>query len=120
MINELKPNQIFCFGSNAQGAHGAGAAKQAHDNHWTKWGHSKGLMWQSFAIDTMDGKDVFETGLKDLAITARCNPSLEFLLTPVGTGIAGYTIEQLEAMMPEMPSNVIKLWEVTNTLKEEE
>lgn len=113
MIKELQPNQIFCFGANSQGNHGAGAAKQAYDNGWTKWGHSKGLMWQSFAIDTMGDKDTMITGLRDLAITARANPALEFLLTPVGTGIAGYSIEELEAMLPDMPSNVIKLWETT-------
>lgn len=110
MITSLKPNQIFVFGSNLQGHHMGGAARQAYDKKWTKWGHSSGLMWQSFAIDTMSGKDIFRTGLYDLAITARKNPNLEFLMTPVGTGIAGYTIEELEEMMPDMPSNVIKLW----------
>jgi len=110
IITELKPNQVFVFGANAEGNHGAGAAKQAYDNGWTKSGHSKGLMWQSFAINTMSGKDVMETGLEDLAITAYKNPALEFLLTPVGTGIAGYSPQELEEMLPDFPDNVIKLW----------
>lgn len=111
MITELKPNQIFVFGANSQGSHGAGAAKQAYDSGWTKTGHSEGLIWQSFAIDTMGTREVFIMGLQDLAITAIKNPALEFLMTPVGTGIAGYSIQELEEMMPDMPSNVIKLWE---------
>lgn len=106
MITELQPNQIFVFGANSEGAHGGGAAKFAHDQQWTRWGHSEGLLWQSFAIDTMSGVERIKLGLQDLAITARHNPGLEFLLTPIGQGIAGYTKEQIEELMPDMPDNV--------------
>lgn len=109
MITELKPNQIFVFGANSRGIHAGGAAKFAHDKRWTRHGHSRGLLWQSFAINTMDGMREIEQGLLDLKITAEHNPGLEFLLTPIGQGIAGYNSEQINGLMPTMPSNVIKI-----------
>lgn len=109
MVEELKPNQIFVFGSNAQGSHGGGAARFAYDKRWTRYGHSEGLLWQCFAIDTMSGKNKIELGLQDLVTTARHNPLLEFLLTPIGQGIAGYSRQDIEELMPEMPSNVVKV-----------
>jgi len=107
MITELKDNQIFCFGSNGQGIHGGGAAKFAYDKGWTHTGHAHGLSWQSFAIDTMDGLEVFKNDLGHLAVTARHNPSLTFYLTAVGTGIANYSKQEVMDIMPEMPDNVI-------------
>lgn len=107
MITELKDNEVFVMGTNSQGFHGAGAARFAYDKGWTKTGHAHGLMWKSFAIDTMDGEDMFKMDLQDLAITAISNPALTFYLTPVGQGIAGYSKEQVLEMMPKMPSNVI-------------
>lgn len=36
-VTELKPNEVFVFGSNLQGRHGSGAAKTA-----LKWGAVQG------------------------------------------------------------------------------
>lgn len=50
-IKELKENQIFVFGSNPQGRHGAGAAKAAM-SFGAKYGSGRGLQGQSYALIT--------------------------------------------------------------------
>ena len=64
LITSLKPNQIFVFGSNTQGRHGAGAAKTARDKFGAKYGQAEGIQGQSYAIIT-----------KDLTIDDKKNPS---------------------------------------------
>ncbi len=58
-IEELAPDEVFVFGSNAHGAHGGGAARFAHERFGAVWGQAEGLQGQSYAIDTMSGLDVF-------------------------------------------------------------
>lgn len=43
LITELKPNQIFVFGSNIEGRHGAGAALFAMRKCGAEYGKSWGL-----------------------------------------------------------------------------
>ena len=38
MINVLKPNEIFVFGSNIQGMHMGGAARVAYSKFGAEWG----------------------------------------------------------------------------------
>ncbi len=52
-ITELKPNEIFVFGSNLAGAHGGGAARLAYECFGAVWGQGVGLQGQSYAIPTM-------------------------------------------------------------------
>ena len=42
-ISQLKPNEIFVFGSNLSGAHGGGAARLAYDRFGAVWGQGVGL-----------------------------------------------------------------------------
>jgi hypothetical protein len=44
---------------------------------------------------------------------AQVNDDLVFLLTPLGTGLAGQTIEDLNNAIKDLyfPDNIIKLWE---------
>ena len=116
MIEELKDNEIFVFGSNLNGFHAGGAALQALKQFGAIYGQGTWLQGQSYAIPTLD-----ETiqklplnqianhlyALKDFALQ---NPNKEFLLTPVGQGIAGFSKEEIEACLPiEMPKNIIKV-----------
>ena len=41
-ITELKPNEIFVFGSNLTGAHGGGAARLAYNRFGAVWGQGVG------------------------------------------------------------------------------
>lgn len=51
-ILSLKPNQIFVFGSNPEGRHGAGAAKTAKDKFGANYGQGEGMQGQSYALPT--------------------------------------------------------------------
>lgn len=57
-IKELKDNQIFVFGSNPSGIHGAGAAKAAVE-FGAKYGVGRGLQGQTYALITKNLKAGF-------------------------------------------------------------
>lgn len=122
MIDFLKESEIFVFGSNIQGRHGAGAAKQA-----MKWGavygKASGRQGQTYAIVTKDlrdgsfvGWDFVREQLVILMKYAHVHDDLVFLLTPIGTGLGGQTIEDLEHNIRDFyfPDNIIKIWENDN------
>lgn len=119
MITELKNNEIFVFGSNQLGKHDGGAAKFAVDNFgaWYGVGYGfQGVLHKSYAIPTLDENmekiplHVIQNDLQLLCWIAERMPSVNFLLTPIGTGIAGYTIEDLESILPELPDNIVPTW----------
>ena len=56
-IVELKPNEVFVFGSNTLGQHHGGAARVAHQKFGAKWGLAEGLSGQTYAIPTIDFDD---------------------------------------------------------------
>ena len=113
MITKLEPNEIFVFGSNLAGRHGAGAAKQAHDFFGAEYGVGEGLTGQCYAFPTLDGQ------LRRLPIAAledsrdrlyRCcnaNPDKRFLLTKVGCGMAGYPEDTMRGLFTDPPANLI-------------
>ena len=113
MITELKPNQIFVFGSNLGGKHGGGAARQALESFGAYYSKGVGRQRQSYAIPTLDSNlerlplEIISLYLWDFDDYAQTHPELEFLLTKIGTGIAGFTPQEMESIMPNFPSNVI-------------
>lgn len=107
-ITELKPNEIFVFGSNAIGAHAGGAAKYAKEHFGAIEGIGIGLAGQSFAIDTMGRDDRIKESANLLRDTAERLPALTFYLTKVGCGIAGRSEDEMKQFFTDMPSNVIK------------
>lgn len=109
MIDELKDNQIFVFGSNLEGGHLAGAAAMAHREFGAEWGVGFGRTGQTFAIPTMNGDDVLNEAVVEFKAYAKKHPELEFLLTPVGTGVAGYSIDYINKLFDKIPSNVTKV-----------
>lgn len=108
MITELADGEIFVFGSNASGAHGGGAARFAYDNFGAIWGQGSGLQGRSYGIDTMSGLEVFASEVVDFVRFASENPHLRFLVTELGTGIAGYSPEQVAPLFSgDLPENVV-------------
>lgn len=96
IIIELASNQIFVFGSNENGNHLGGAAKFAKERFGAIEGQSRGLMGQSYGITTLD-KNMEKVKLGSIVIQiwnlfqyAMQNPNLEFLVTKIGCGIAGF------------------------------
>ena len=95
-IKALKENEVFVFGSNLGGFHAGGAARVALNHFGAVWGQGVGLQGQSYAIPTMHGGvDVIKPYVDEFIAFARGHRDLKFLVTPIGCGIAGFTIEQI-------------------------
>ena len=96
MITTLKPDEIFVFGSNTSGRHGRGAARQAYYDFGAEYGTGEGLTGQCYALPTLNGIYAQRTEIElieSIRAFYRCaadNPKLTFLLTKVGTGLAGF------------------------------
>jgi len=95
-ITELAANEIFVFGSNLMGRHGGGAARVAMDKFGAIWGVGVGLQGQSYAIPTMQGGvETIKPYVDQFIEFAKNRPDLKFLVTPIGCGIAGFTVEEI-------------------------
>lgn len=117
-ITTLESNQIFVFGSNLAGRHGAGAAKFAYDRFGAVYGQGVGLAGQSYALPTLDenlGQLTFRVMDKQVSLFYQCvraNPGLEFLLTKVGCGLGGYAEWYMKMFFDQQvrgnPTNLVK------------
>ena len=151
-VGKLGPNQVFVFGTNADGFHGAGAAGFAFrgdaSNTWRtdrsflvamnapvgsphrlgRWavfgvsrGLQQGLQGQSYGIETIRRpghkrstplSEILEQ-LLEMCQMARLRQDLEFLVAPLGCGLAGYTESEIKALFTQIrdtdgiPDNVV-------------
>lgn len=94
-IDKLEDDEIFVFGSNLDGLHGGGAAAIARK--WGAiWGQGVGLQGQTYAIPTMQGGvETIKPYVDEFLSFAKSKPHLKFLVTEIGCGIAGFTVEQI-------------------------
>lgn len=95
-IDSLKENEIFVFGSNLAGMHGGGAARIARLHFGAVMGKGVGLQGQSYAIPTMQGGvEAIRPYVNDFLDFAKHHPEMQFLVTPIGCGIAGFEAEDI-------------------------
>ena len=95
-ITELKPDEIFVFGSNLRGMHGGGAAYVAYRKFGAIMGQGVGLQGQSYAIPTMQGGvETIRPYVDEFIEFAKEHPELTFLVTRIGCGIAGFTDDEI-------------------------
>lgn len=106
MITELKPNEIFVYGSNTAGHHGRGAAKQAEQ--WgAKRGIGFGLSGQTFGIPTKDHHirvlpiSEIQKYVAMFIEFAKLHPELQFLVTAIGCGLAKYEPKDIAPLFKE-------------------
>jgi hypothetical protein len=106
---------VFVFGANLQGIHGAGAALHAKLHHGAETGRygrmgacygipTKATPWQSLPLGEI-GRHVHEF-LKH----ATDEPLDTFQVTPIGCGLAGLTPDQIAPLFGRpwaLPRNVI-------------
>jgi hypothetical protein len=104
-------NEVFVFGSNLAGIHGAGAARVALDNYGAILGIGSGFMGNSYAIPTKD-EDIETMSLEhiypfiDAFIQfATSSPEFSFFVTGVGCGLAGYDPSDVAPMFHNAPDN---------------
>lgn len=116
-IAQLKPNEVFVFGSNAQGMHYGGAAAFAVAHFGAVMGNGEGMQGQTYAIPTMEGLDNLRPAVERFIEFAKAHTEQIFLVTPIGCGIAGYRPEDIAPMFAEalplanvyLPQSFIKL-----------
>lgn len=127
MIEELKENQIFVFGSNLKGNHIGGAAKLAHEKFGAIMGQATGQQGKSYAIATLDEKykkvslASIQSQLYLLSEEAKKHPEQEYLLTPIGTGIAGFFLKEIKEILPQsFPKNVVLIGNWTEKMTQKE
>ena len=98
-ITELQPNEIFVFGSNLKGMHGGGAAYIAYHKFGAIMGQGVGLQGQSYAIPTMQGGvETIRPYVDEFIAFAKEHPTLTFLVTRIGCGIAGFTDNEISPL----------------------
>ena len=111
-ITHLEPNQIFVYGANEKGVHGAGAAKLA-----LRWGAKMGqyeLVGQTYGIPTKDKKiqtlplDKIQVHVHDFLALAFSHQEYEFLVTAVGTGLAGYHARDIAPLFKIIKTGVFE------------
>ena len=103
--------QVFVFGSNEAGIHGAGAAKYAYREKGARYGKSYGHFGDSFAIPTKDEKigpmpfHRIRGYVKGFLAYAEGHHRLTFKVTAIGTGLAGYEHKDVAALFVGAPKN---------------
>jgi hypothetical protein len=117
----LKPNQVFVFGANTEGRHGAGAAKFALNHCGAKYGNPSGPQGQSYAIITKDltkkvhpsiSEEEIISQIKILYSYAAAFPEKEFLVaySAGGTNLNAYSTQQMVDMFGKHftpPANIV-------------
>ena len=91
LIRQLGENEIFVFGSNANGYHRGGAAAFAMREFGAVWGQGEGLQGQSYAIPTTEGMNQLREAVNRFMAFADQHQELRFLVTMIGCGNAGYS-----------------------------
>lgn len=109
---------VFVFGSNDAGIHGAGAARHAMVHHNFPFGKSYGHYGTGFAIPTKD--EIIETlplervadYIRGFIAYARGHRKLNFQVTAIGCGLAGFKHEQIAPLFLDAPRNCYfdELW----------
>lgn len=105
--------EIFVFGSNMAGKHGKGAALHAKVHHGAEYGIGHGRTGNSYAIPTKDHQlkvlplDKIKLYVEEFLMYAEKHPELQFRLTPIGCGLAGYAYTDIAPMFTNSPRNVI-------------
>lgn len=101
-ITELKPGEIFVFGSNLGGFHAGGAARVANQKFGAEWGVGVGLTGQCYAIPTMQGRvETIKPYTDEFVAFAAQHPELTFLVTRIGCGIAGFRDEEIAPLFAD-------------------
>lgn len=102
---------IFVFGSNLAGIHGAGAAKAAFESFGAVMGSGVGRRGMSYAIPTKDkrirtlSKQMISAFVNDFCKYTHEHPELDFFITRVGCGLAGYKDKEIASLFKTANKN---------------
>jgi len=102
---------IFVFGSNLAGRHGKGAALAATKTYGAVYGIGEGRTGNSYALPTKDANiktrslvDVRDSVNKFIEYAIN-NPDLDFQVTKIGCGLAGFKESDIAPLFKNAPVN---------------
>lgn len=104
--------EVFVFGSNKAGFHGAGAAYAAAKYYGAKMGMGFGLCGSSYAIPTKDETirtmtlDEIKPYVDLFCEAAMANLNVKYFMTRIGCVLAGYSDKEITDLFPIFPKNV--------------
>lgn len=103
--------EILVFGSNEAGIHGAGAARYAYQKEGARYGKGYGHHGNSWAIPTKD-IDIGPMPLsrvndyvRGFIAYAQGHRKLNFKVTCIGCGLAGFTHAEIAPLFKDAPKN---------------
>lgn len=104
---------IFVFGSNLMGRHGAGSALEARRRWGAVYGRGVGPQGRSYAIPTKDFDlrtlplNHIQGYVEEFIAYAKGRPDRTFHICRIGCGLAGYTDGEIGPMFKDSPANVL-------------
>lgn len=110
-ISLPKGTEIFVFGSNESGIHGAGAARYAMDKLGAVKGIGFGFTGTTFAIPTKDfhietlSMDEVKRYVKAFIFWAKCHEEWNFKVSRIGCGLAGFKDEEIAPLFKDCGDN---------------
>ena len=107
---EDREEPIFVFGSNIRGQHNGGAAHAALVKHGAIMGQAEGLQGSSYAIPTTGvSMKTMSEAVQRFCQFVQEHPEMQFQLTAIGCGHAGYVPEQVAPLFVSIKdaSNVL-------------
>ncbi len=115
--SSMGADDVFVFGSNTEGKHGGGAAREAVDYYEAEYGNPKGMQGRSYAIVTKDLKvgvksvsiDDIERDVDEFLEYAFNTQNKKFWMTKIGCGLGGFEIQDIAPVFANkvIPYNVI-------------
>jgi hypothetical protein len=117
-ITSLKPNEVFVYGTNQYARHIGGAAASAIRFFGAMFGECPaGLLGSSYGIITTSFNstpitiDTIKRQVEVLYDFAQLRPELTFYVTKIGTGLAGFPLEEIANIFRDLsltkPVNII-------------
>lgn len=109
----MAAERVFVFGSNLQGIHGAGAALHAARWCGAELGVGEGLTGNAYALPTKRSPreslpfDEVAQAIERFKAVAAQRPDLQFQVTRVGYGLAGFDDEQIWPLFSDAPPNCL-------------
>lgn len=108
--SDLEPNEIFVFGSNLAGRHGAGAAKFARDYLGAEYGIGYKFTGRTYALPTKDINlktlplEEVKEYVKLFQVHASTYLNYSFIVTKIGC-LTGYKDHKIVPLFKGSPSN---------------
>lgn len=116
LFDNPETSRIFVFGSNERGRHGKGAALHAVRHYGAVEGVGEGWQGRAYAIPTKDRTiktlplKAIEASVDRFLLFTMRTPNLQFNVTQIGCGLAGYDPQEIAPMFKTREGLASNVW----------